>query len=97
MSKLKKGEGPNDFFLGQPVAYVPSHLTDGKTMNEIETMIHNQEKGVEFGIIRSKRATNLGVVFYPAAVLHGLLEATAPSCYFRDIYYAEYERVKSGE
>ncbi len=92
MSKILKGEGPNDFYLGQPVAYIPAHLTQGKTMVQIENMIHNSEKGVEFGIIKTKRAQNLAVVFFPAAVLLGLMEATAPSCYFRDIYYAEYER-----
>lgn len=94
MSELLKGENVNDFYLGQPVAYIPSHLVGGKTINEIETMIHNSVEGIQFGIVKTKKLKSVHVVFYPQAVMFGLMNASAPGCYFRDLYFGAWKETK---
>jgi len=83
-----KGKESKDFYIGQPVAYIPSHIADGQTMVQVENLIFKKHPDVEFGVVKSKNDKFVFVVFFPAAVMYGIKDSSAPSCYPRDLFFS---------
>lgn len=84
---VKKAKHPNDVTIGQPVTYVPSHLTDKKNLVEIENIIFSGAPGVEYGIVKAKNVSFIFVAFFPAIAIYDLKNVTAQSCRPDDIYF----------
>ena len=84
-----RGATTTDFYLGQPVVYIPSHAVDHLKKHEIEQLVIQRKKVCEIGVVKSKNPDYVFVAFYPEVMLYGVNNCTAKACYPRDLFYGK--------